>query len=58
MARRRSDDARSRRQLALQVAVEQCRVALGKISRGAEDHEVEQVDRNDAGGHDCLSAYF
>ena len=44
---RAADDARAWRDLSLQVAVEERRqkLALRKVARGAEDHEVEAAPR-------------
>jgi hypothetical protein len=57
---RAADDAGLMWNLPLQVAVEQRRqkLALRKVARGTEDHQVEQLHRNDARGHECLSASF
>ena len=59
-AARAADDARAGRDLPLQVAVEQRgqKLALRKVARGAEDHQVKQLHRDDARGHECLSASF
>ena len=50
---RGADDAGTIRQLALLVAVEQGgqQLALGQVAGGAENHEIEVIDGNDAGCH-------